>query len=344
LLDDLKFIHEKDAQDALGVAAKQWEQLQQVYDLPELSFRPENIVYAGMGGSALAGLLSISWPGYPVPFEIIKGYDIPKYVSDKTLFIASSYSGNTEETLEALSKAEEKGAFIVVMDSGGKLAEIAKAKNYPYAQLPTGYQPRHTLFYFLKAIITILERVGIYIQEEAVLKQAIETVKKAMEDWKADVPTERNRAKQLALELAGTTPVIYAGPKLFPAAYKWKTNFNENSKNVAWCNVLPEFNHNEFMGWTSHPVDKIYSVIELQSSLEHPRVQKRFKVSNKMLSGRWPEPHVIQVEGEDLLSQLVWTIALGDFVSIYLALLNGVNPTPVEMVEKFKHELEAPDA
>lgn len=340
MLDDLKYIHEKDAQDALGVAEKQWEQLQQVYDLPDIDFTPENIVYAGMGGSALEAYISQTWPGYPVPFQIVRGYDIPEYISDKTLFIASSYSGNTEETIEALGHAEEKGAQIAIIAAGGKLADIAKAKNYPFAQLPAGYQPRHVVLYSYKALITILEKVGIKVEEEQVFKDAVRLVKDAVAGWRPEVPTARNPAKALALELAGKSPVIYAGPKLFPAAYKWKISMNENAKNVAWCGALPEFNHNEFLGWSSHPIDKPYAIIELQSFLEHSQIQKRFDVSNRLLSGHWPEPFIVKVEGQHILSQLLWAIALGDFVSVYLALLNGLNPTPVDLIEKLKKELQ----
>ncbi len=341
MLDDLKYIHEKDAQDVLGVAEKQWEQLQQVYDIPELSSDIENIVYAGMGGSALAAELSKTWPGYTVPFEIVRGYEIPAYVSAKTLFIAASYSGNTEETLATLSAAESRGAQIAIITSGGKLGDIAKEKKYPFAQLPTGYEPRHIALYNLKALVTILERAGQKVEEEEELKSALDLLKKSVTLWRPEVPTSRNPAKALALELAGKSPVIYGGPKLWPAAYKWKISFNENAKNVAWCNAIPEFNHNEFMGWSSHPVDKPYAIIELRSFLEHSRIEKRFEVSNRLLSGRWPEPHVVYAEGENILSQLLWTVAFGDFVSTYVALLNGLNPFPVDLVEKLKKELNS---
>jgi len=341
MLDDLKYIHEKDAQDALGIAERQWDQLQYVFDLPELSFPVENIVYAGMGGSALAAQVSLSWPGYSIPFEIVRGYDIPAYVSSKTLFIASSYSGNTEETVEALRQAEQKGAHIIVIASGGKLETIATEKKYPFAKLPSGFQPRHVVLYNLKALVTILERAKLTAEDKAdiSLHEAAETVKQAVVGWKADVATPKNPAKLLALEMAGKSPVIYAGPKLFPAAYKWKISFNENAKNVAWCDAFSEFNHNEFLGWYSHPIDKPYGIIELQSDLEHPQIQKRFEISNKLLSGRWPEPHIIKAEGEHILAQLLWTIAFGDFVTLYVALLNGLNPTPVDLIEKLKKEL-----
>ena len=127
----------------------------------------------------------------------------------------------------------------------------------------------------------------------------------------------------------GKSPVIYAGPKLFPAAYKWKISFNENAKQVAWTNQYPEFNHNEFMGWTKQHVDKTYDVIDLRSKLEHPRVQKRFEVTERLLSGMRPAPIVVEAEGETLLQQLLWVFALGDFVTLYTALLIGLNPAPV---------------
>lgn len=343
MLDDLKYIHEKDAQDALGVVEKQWQQLQHAFEIPDLSKDIKNVVVAGMGGSALAAQLTDSWPDYQVPFEICRTYDIPSYVDGQTLFIASSYSGNTEETVEAVEAAVKKQAIIAVIASGGKLEELAGQNNWPLAQLPGDLQPRHAVLYSLKALVTILEHAGLVATEsaEAELHKAAEFLQAATAGWRADVPTKDNQAKQLALEIAGSSPVIYAGPKLFPAAYKWKISFNENAKNVAWCNQLPEFNHNEFLGWTSHPINKPYKIIELKSSLEHERVQKRFEVTNRLLSGRWPQPHAIEVQGETMLEQLLWASALGDFVSIYVALLNGLNPSPVDLIEKFKTELSS---
>ncbi|MDQ3065239.1 MAG: bifunctional phosphoglucose/phosphomannose isomerase [bacterium] len=344
MLDDLKYIHEKDAQDALGIAEKQWQQLEHVFDLGEFALpegQIQNVVVGGMGGSALSALISQTWPGYQVPFEISRDYSIPAYVSEKTLFVASSHSGNTEETVEALQAALAKRAVVVVIATGGKLQEIAAQKNLPFAQVPSGFQPRHAALYSLKALVTVLEKAGLVGRSDAekTLHEASNYLRDSVANWRPDVPTVKNLAKQLALEMSGSSPVIYSGPELFPAAYKWKISFNENAKNVSWCNQLPEFNHNEFLGWTSHPVDKPYKIVELRSKLEHPRTQKRFDVTNKLLSGRWPNPHVIDVQGDGLLQQLLWAIALGDFVSIYVALLNGLNPSPVDLIEKFKAEL-----
>lgn len=342
MLDDLKYIHQRDAQDSLGIAEKQWQQL--AYDFT-LTWKPtgpvKNIVLAGMGGSALAGLLSVTWPDYSVPFEIVRDYEIPAYVNKETLFVAASYSGNTEETLAALAAAQKANAQVIVIASGGKMEEIAKEHNLPFEKLPSSGQPRFGVLYALKAYVTILERAGLVktASAEQALKEASEFLRTEIEAWVPTVPTKNNPAKQLALECVGKSPVIYAGPKLFPAAYKWKISFNENAKNVAWCNVLPEFNHNEFLGWTSHPVDKPYTVIDLRSNLEHPRVQKRFEVTERLLSGRRPAAEVVEAKGATLLEQLVWTIALGDFVTLYTALLNGLNPSPVDLIEKFKATL-----
>ncbi|MBX4190830.1 bifunctional phosphoglucose/phosphomannose isomerase [Candidatus Saccharibacteria bacterium] len=341
MLDDLKYIHQRDGQDALGIAQRQAAQLEYQFQVPAIEGHFENVVYAGMGGSALAALISQSWPGYKVPFEICRQYHIPAYVSDKTLFIAASYSGNTEETVSALTEAEEKQAKIVVMAGGGKLQEIAQNKGYIFVPLPKAEQPRYAVFYNLKALIQILESAGLVSEGEvnAQIKQAGGFLNQSVQAWLPTVPQAQNPAKQLAMELAGKSGVVYAGPLLAPAAYKWKISFNENAKNVAWWGQYPEFNHNEFIGWSSHPVDKPYAVVDLRSSFEHPRIQKRFELSDKLLSGRRPAAHVVQAQGETLLEHLLWATNFGDFVTIYLALLNGVNPAPVELVEKFKKEL-----
>ena len=343
MLDDLKYIHERDAQDTLGIAEKQPSQLLYEFDIPKLDFEIQNIVFAGMGGSALAALVSTTWPKHKLPFEIVRNYSIPSYVSDKTLFIASSYSGNTEETISAIAEAEAQKANIVVIASGGKLLEIAKEKGYPFALLPGSLQPRHAVFYNLKALIVFLEKTGVLeaSRANAEIKKVADFLNLSAKDWLPTVPTSNNRAKQIAQELMGKSVVVYAGPLMFPAAYKWKINFNENAKHIAWLNQIPEFNHNEFLGWTKQPVDKPYAVIDIRSNLEHPRVQKRFIVTERLLSGLRPSPIVIEAQGSDVLEQLLWSITLGDFVSLYLALLSNLNPGPVELIEQFKNELNS---
>lgn len=342
MLDDLKLIHERDADDTLGIAERQGRQLSHGFETSQKPVDVDNIVYAGMGGSALAALLSTSWPAYTKPFQVLRGYDIPAYVSERTYFIACSYSGNTEETISALEQAAAKGAQIAIIAGGGKLADMAREKGYPLAVLPKAEQPRYAVLYNFKALLTLLGQAGLLDGNDVgkKLEKTAGFLQEAVKQWVATVPTAKNRAKQIAQEVIGKSAVIYAGPKLGPAAYKWKIGFNENAKNVAWTDEFPEFNHNEFMGWTQQPRQKPYTVIDLRSSLEHPRVQKRFEVTERLLSGMRPAPIVVQAEGDDLLEQLLWTVVFGDFVTLYTALLNGLNPAPVDLIEKFKKSLD----
>jgi glucose/mannose-6-phosphate isomerase len=344
MLDDLKMIHERDAQDTLGIAEKTWQQLGADFVYEPVFQRAAditNVVYGGMGGSALAALLAQSWPGVPVPFEVVRNYDVPEYVGPNTLFIACSYSGNTEETVESVGQAAAKGAQIAVIAGGGELADIAREHNYPLTLLPKVEQPRYAVFYNLKALVVLLADAGLLTKDQAELTKAGEFLKEKVQAWLPTVPTASNLAKQIAQECIGKSIVLYGGPKFTPVAYKWKISFNENAKQVAWFGQYPEFNHNEFIGWSKQPVNKPYAVIDLRSSFEHERVQKRFEVSDRLLSGMRPAPIVVQAEGETLLEQLLWTVNFGDFVTLYTALLNGLNPAPVELVEKFKKELAA---
>jgi glucose/mannose-6-phosphate isomerase len=340
VLDDLKHIANRDKSDALGKAAKAPSQLRYGFgtDIGG-EYKPQNVVLAGMGGSALGANLFIGWTSPGLPVAVTRHYDIPGFVGKRTLFIASSYSGNTEETLSALAQAESAGAKIVAIASGGRLADLAREKSYPLFELPGGLQPRMAVFYSFRALAELFEALGLMSDLTAQLETAAHFMEQAQTAWQPDVPTAQNPAKEIAEEIAGKTPVIYAGPRLSPVAYKWKISINETAKNAAFYNQWPEFNHNEMVGWTSHPVEKPFAPIELLSSFEHERVLKRFTISNRLLSGRMPHPLQIQAEGNSLLEHMLWTVLLGDYVSIYLALINNVDPTPVEIIEKLKDEL-----
>lgn len=344
MLDDLKYIHNHDKEDALGIAERQWQQFGYDFELTGgFNGQPiNNVIYAGMGGSALAALIAQVWPGLDLPFEVVRNYSLPRYVGPNTLVIVASYSGNTEETISSLEEAQKSGAQIAVIAGGGKLADAAKAHDYPFLVLPKVEQPRYAVLYNLKALMVILNEAGVLPDASARFAELDESAKflqAAVKPWLATVPAASNRAKQIAQDIIGKSMVIYGGPEMFPAAYKWKISANENAKHVAWCNQYPEFNHNEFIGWSKQPVDKPYCVIDLRSSLENPRIEKRFEISERLLSGLRPAPIIVNAEGETLLEQLVWMIALGDFVTLYLALLAGIDPAPVDLVEKFKMEM-----
>lgn len=343
MLDDLKKIAQVDKSDALGFAGKQPEQLRYDFGLKSATIadRPiRQIVFTGMGGSSLVAELVRTWPQLSVPFVVSKEYALPTWVDENTLVIAASYSGNTEETLTALDQALAQKAQIAVITHGGKLHEKATSEKLTLATLPECPQPRTGIFYAYRAVVELFIAAGVAEQSAlADLESVVDSLEAACKAWAADVPLSQNYAKQLAEKMEGKTPIIYGGPLTAPAAYKWKIDVNENAKNTAWCNAYPEFNHNEFLGWSSHPVEKPFVVIDLLSSFENSRILERFALSDKLLSGKRPKAVEIAAEGSSVLEQLLYLVLLGDFATTYLAILNNVDPTPVELVEKFKKEL-----
>lgn len=344
MLDDQHVISQRDPQDYLGFAAKQPKQLAHDFGIATSGKSPTrpiaNVVFTGMGGSSLVAEFVPTWPTLKVPYVISKTYTLPAFVNKDTLVIAASYSGNTEETLSALEEAHAKGAHIAVITHGGKLAERAPEVADITAIIPECPQPRAGVFYMYRALVEVLEAVKLIPESSvATLQKLVAPLEAAVAGWLPTVPEATNPAKQLAQKMVGKTPIIYAGPQMFPAAYKWKIDVNENAKNTAWCGALPEFNHNEFIGWSSHPVEKPFAVIDLLSTFEHPRVQKRFAVSDRLLSGMRPASINVEAKGGSALEHVLYLALLGDFATTYMGLLNGVNPTPVALVEKFKKEL-----
>ncbi len=347
ILDNANVIAQRDPAGALQVIANQYEQA--IFNIEvqnaEHDGRPITaVVVAGMGGSALAALIikSLLAQKFTIPFEIVRTYELPAYVNEHTLVIASSYSGNTEETLSALEDATKKGAQIGIMSSGGTLVERAVERGTAHVVLPAGVQPRMATIYNLRGLFALLENFGVVGSEWlAELAQLGPWLKEESAKWAVEVPLEQNYAKQLALQSVGKTPVIYGSPLTASLAYKWKISWNENAKNVAFWNEYPEFNHNEFMGWDSHPVEKPFAVFDLRSSLDTPRIQQRFELSDRLLSGKRPSAVAVELRGDTLLAQLVWGCILADFASTYTAILNQVDPTPVVLIEKLKQELAA---
>lgn len=344
MLDDLKLFHEKDTVDTLGATEHQPEQLEHSFALHgRTAFSTiHNVVFAAMGGSAVAASLAQSWQILLEPFEIVRGYDLPAYVDKDTLVIVASTSGNTEEALSALAQAEEKGAQIAVIAGGGRLQQVAEEKGYLLALLPKLAYARCNTFSSFRALLEILEAASlIEIDYSSELREAAAFLHAESRTWRPDVPVAKNKVKQLAQELLGQSLVVYSGEKLSPVAYKWKIDFNENAKQVAWTGQYPEFSHNELTGWSKQPVDKPYAVIELRSSFDHPQVTRRFEISERLLSGMRPVPHIIELQGDTLLKQLLWGVLFGDFVSLYLAFASGVNPVPLPLVDKLKDALVA---
>jgi len=342
ILDNPNVVAQRDPNNVLEFIAQQPGQLRHDFGLTGHDFgRPvEKVVFAGMGGSSLVAELVTTYPTLTVPYVIDKDYELPEFVDEKTLVICSSYSGNTEETLSSLAEAETKGASIAIIAHGGKLLAIAEEKGYLCATLPDTPQPRSSVFFAYRALCEIFvaaKLVGPEVIQE--LEGVVEPLEAAVKGWASSVPTADNPAKNFALHMAGKTLIVYGGSLTYPAAYKWKIGANENARNTAWCNRLPEFDHNEFMGWGSHPIEKPFAVVDLISSFEHPRILRRFEVADRLLSGMRPKAVRVEAQGSSKLEHLLYLMLLGDFSTTYLGLLNGVNPALSDLVEKFKVEL-----
>lgn len=345
MLDDRNVLKQRDPDGTLELIADLYQAL--VWQ-PELRSSEHDgreitgVIVAGMGGSALAAELvrPVALRKFAVPFEITKGYELPKYAGPSTLVFLVSHSGNTEETLDCYRQARQRGCQLAVITAGGALAERAVADNVVHALVPSGAQPRMSIFHHLRAMLQLLEHFGICgDQYSTELAEASDWLHGESVRWHQDVPVQDNYAKQLALIAVGKTPVIYGGPVTAPFAYKWKISWNENAKNVAFCSQYPEFNHNEFIGWSSHPVEKPFVIFDLRSDLERPRIRERMELSDRLLSGLRPKAHLVELQGETYWQQAVWACTLADVVSCYVAILNGVNPAPVQLVERFKKEL-----
>jgi glucose/mannose-6-phosphate isomerase len=230
--------------------------------------------------------------------------------------------------------------LIAILASGGKLIDIATEYDMAHVPLPSGAQPRMAMIANLRGLFALLEAFGVV---EKKWLSALEELSGWLEEetakWTPDIPTDKNYAKQLALEATGKSPIFYGTPLTAPLAYKWKISWNETAKNVAFWNEYPEFNHNEFMGWVSHPIEKPFVVFDILSPLDKPRVRQRFELTDRLLSGLRPHAFTLELQGETLLAQLLWGAILADFSSTYGAILNQVDPTPVVLIEKLKKEL-----
>lgn len=347
MLDNMNLLKQRNPSDTLGAVSQVPAQARHevVVQLPAEAGLVRHVVIAGMGGSALAAdmVKVLVAQQLSVPVEIVKGYALPGYVSPETLVIAVSHSGNTEETLCCYQQARQTGCQLMALSTGGQLTQRAVQDNVPHVVVPTGSQPRMSTVYHLRGLLALLAHAGVTDRQlyDQVSQQA-EWLEQEIAAWAPDVPASRNLAKQLAGQLVGKTPVFYAGELTWPLAYKWKISWNESAKNVAFWDQYPEFNHNEFIGWSSHPVDKPFAVVDLRSQLERPRIRERMELSDRLLSGLRPKALAVELQGETLVQQLLWGLSLGDMASIYGAVLNGVDPEPVALVEQLKKQL-SPD-
>jgi len=310
--------------------------------LPKKEFN--KIVIAGMGGSGIGGevVLDAFFKELKKPVFLSKGYLLPEFLDEETLFLAVSYSGDTEETLSALKEAEKKGMQIVCLSSGGKLKEIAEQNKYPLIELPRGFQPRASFYYIIVSLVKILEKLGVISSKKEDILESVKVVEKMKNDIGSGKPERVNAAKQLAVKIKDKTPLIFASSSITGAgALRMKNQFNENSKLPAFVSLFPELNHNEIV-----PFDLLkkgshqFILILLRDKEEHHRIVKRIEITKSLLGGKLSGVNEIFSIGESRLAKIISLIFFGDILSCYVALLRGIDPTPVEVIGKLKKELK----
>ncbi len=300
------------------------------------------IVAAGLGGSAIGGdvVRELVVDELRVPMAVVRGYELPAFVDRDALVFVSSYSGNTEETLSAYSIARERGARMVCITSGGRLAELATRDGVPLITIPQGFPPRTALGYMFVPMLVALARLG-YVRGAA---DGFEEAEIILRDLGVvlgpESPTSVNQAKRMAIAMHGRIPLIYGSSGITAAAaLRWKTQINENSKTHACWNVFPELNHNETVGWGApEDIAKVLQVVLLKDKGDHPRVQRRMEITATLMGGASgiDEAHSL---GRSKVARLLSLVYVGDFASLYLAFLYGVDPKPVKVIDYLKGEL-----
>lgn len=292
-----------------------------------------NVIICGLGGSGIGGTIlgQLLNEHCPVPIQSVKGYSIPGYVGDRTLVIACSYSGNTEETLAALDQAIERGAQIACISSGGKLSDLAVQFKWPLITVPGGDPPRAAFGFAMVELLRMAEVFGLISNDwHSELDKAIELLDAEEEQIKST-------ARQLAESIQHKLPVIYSSPWLEGVATRWTQQVGENSKGLSWHNVYPEMNHNELVGWASGTHD--LAVIFLHSDKDHPRVTRRMELSESIIQKHTPHIHHYNAKGVSRLEQALYLIHLGDWMTVYLADFKGVDDIEIEVIDWLKTEL-----
>ncbi|MEA2829213.1 MAG: glucose/mannose-6-phosphate isomerase [Actinomycetota bacterium] len=301
----------------------------------------ENIVVLGMGGSALAGdiLVAAAGPFLPVPALALRGYNVPAFVGDGTLVFAVSFSGDTEETVEAVTEAALAGARVVAITTGGELARLAEAWEVPIVRIPPGIpQPRCGLGALSIPALAVLEDIGLFPGATAWVHAAVEQLKIRRDQ----LLKPGNVAQELARAIGRTIPVIHGGgPVGAAAAYRWKSSMNENAKVPAFWNTQPELCHNEVSGWGQHGdvTRQVMTLVGLRHDFEHPQVMHRFELTYQLLDEVVAGIEEVQAEGEGELAQLLDLILVGDVTSIELALQEGIDPGPIPAQDHIKNAL-----
>jgi glucose/mannose-6-phosphate isomerase len=308
--------------------------------------RVENVVVLGMGGSGIAGdvLVATAAPFMPVPVTVVKGYEPPDYVGTGSLVFAISFSGDTEETLEAAAGAYEAGASLVVVAGGGSLVSLAGEWDVPVVPVPTNIpQPRAALGAMAVPPLVLLEEIGLFPGALQWVDQAVEQLRIR----RRELVRDGSYAEDLAGRIGRTIPLVHSSGDLgAAAALRWKAQINENAKCPAFFNVHPEVCHNEIAGWGQHgdATRQLITLVNLRHDAEHPQVARRFDLVTEVLQEVVADVIEVRAAGEGDLAQLLDLAMIGDFVSLHLAGNEGIDPGPIPVLEEIKQQLsQGPD-
>ena len=350
-LDNVKILKKYDVSDMLKLIesfpgqAREAADIGSRFKLPDM-YKCEyaNIVCAGLGGSAIGADIMRSYVAdeAKTPISVSRNYTLPNFVGNTSLVIASSYSGNTEETLSAYKDARGRGAKIIVITSGGQIREMAKADGNACLIIPSGLPPRCALGLSFFPLLAIMSKLGVIEDKTKEVNETIKVLQNlAAKAVGAAVAEKKNIAKRIASDLYGKYGIIYGGQDHIDCVVtRWRGQIAENSKALASSHVFPEMNHNEIVGW-ENPKTLInkFVVVILRDKSDHPRTAKRMDISKAIMKKKAAKIIEVQSIGESLLARMFSLIYIGDFVSYYLAILNKRDPTPVESVTYLKNEL-----
>jgi glucose/mannose-6-phosphate isomerase len=304
--------------------------------------KPKNIIIAGMGGSAIGGEILQDWlqDRLPIPIQICRDYTLPAYASRNTLVFVISFSGETEETLSAFADGVGRKCMTITTSSGGHLLSSSKKMQIPHVTIPNGRPPRAAIPYLFFPLPILLEKMDIISNVGREIDETIQVLKKVSEENSPLIPTRENISKTLALELAETIPVIYGFRQSRAIAHRIKTQFNENSKLFSTYNVFPELNHNEAVAWeASETSAKRFSVVLIRDHDEPPEIRHRIEITKLLAFHKAQKVLEIYANGKQRLAKMFSVLLTGDFASIYLAILRGIDPAPVKIIDKIKVEM-----
>jgi glucose/mannose-6-phosphate isomerase len=301
---------------------------------------PGGLVIAGMGGSAIGGALARAALGDRAsrPIALARDYGVPAWTTPDTTVLCASYSGETEETLAAFEAAGALGARRIVSTTGGKLAEAARADGVPVIPLPGGFQPRAAVSYSLVVALEVAGMCGAGERLHTEIDVAAAHAERLVAEWGPDA-SDGCLPKEIARGLHGTVPQIAGSGLTAPIAYRWKTQINENAKVPCFANELPELDHNEIAGWEGAAELGRFSAVFLDDSDLHPRIRQRIELTRGLIAASAAATYRVESVGENRTERLVSLVLLGDLVSLYLAVLAGQDPGPIDMLEELKRSL-----